>query len=187
VNEGAPERRSEAQRELARLEQAVTDLTAQLADARAELQKARALSPTDPRTGFLSERALHERLAYEIARAARFRRELAVVVAVCERSGDDASRELSDVCRSTARATDLLGVSAPGEVILVLPETPIEGAMVLAERLRTRAAPALLRFGCAAWPHDARGAPELIAAARRALREEAATAAGGRTPSGRGA
>jgi GGDEF domain-containing protein len=165
VNPGAPDRRSDVPRELARLEQAVADLTVQLADAKAELEKARALAAVDRHTGFLTERVVDERLAYEIARAARFRRDLAVIVA--SSAGDDAIRELSDVCRATARATDLLGLSGSGEVLLVLPETPVDGALVLAERLRARAAAS--RFGCAAWPRDGRGAAEIVAAARRAL------------------
>jgi GGDEF domain-containing protein len=164
------DRLKEKERELLRLERAVADLSAQLAQATAELQKERSLATIDPRTGCLVEPALVERLAYEIARAARFRRELAVVlVRFATAAGGEDAPELIELCRANARRTDVLGLSAQGEIAILLPETPIGGALVFAERLRVRAAREDARIGCAGWPRDGRDAAELLAAARRAI------------------
>jgi GGDEF domain-containing protein len=175
VTTGAPERRKEMQRELARLEQAVAELTVQLGDARTELQKARVLAALDPRTGLLVERALQERLAYEVARAARFRREVSFLLVRSDANprGEGSLVELADLCRATIRATDLLGISAPDEIAVILPETPGDGALVLAARLGL--ASRQRSFGCAVFPRDARTPAELVAAARRALRTGCAT------------
>jgi GGDEF domain-containing protein len=171
VSPAEQERLKEKERELLRLERAVADLAAQLARANAELQRERALATVDPRTGCLVERALLDRLGYEIARAARFRRELALALVrfdTAARTGGPAP-ELLELCRANARHTDLIGLSADGEVAFILPETPIEGALVFAQRFRDRAGRQEARVGCAAWPGDGRGAAELVAAARRAI------------------
>lgn len=171
VNRERPQSLLQTPREVLRLEQSVADLTAQLAQAQADLQEARARAVVDRRTGCLAERALEERLAYEIARAARFRRELSVVIVLADDSGSEGpGPELLELCRSGCRRTDLLGLAGEGALALVLPETPITGALVLAERLRLRSRPRQIRVGCAAWTREANGAAELLSTARRAAR-----------------
>jgi GGDEF domain-containing protein len=168
----APERQRTLQREVARLEQLVSDLTLQISDVKAELQKTRALTAVDPATDCLVERALHQRLEYEIARAARFRRDLAVLLVAAD-SAPGALARMAELCRTVIRATDVPGIAAPTELAIILPETPIEGALVLAARVQDRTGGGA--WGCAAWPRDARTAAELLAAARRALRSGAST------------
>jgi hypothetical protein len=171
VNPDGPQRLLQTPREVLRLEQSVADLTAQLAQAQADLQDARARAVVDRRTGCLVERALEERLAYEIARAARFGRELAVVIVLADDPASEGpAPELLELCRSGCRRTDLLGLAAEGALalVLVLPETPITGALVLAERLRLRSRPRQIRVGCAAWTREAKGPAELLSTARRA-------------------
>jgi len=174
VKPAAPERQRRLQREVARLEQLVSDLTVQAADAKAELRKAEALLSVDAATGCLLERALHERLQYEIARAARFRRDLALLL-VASDPAPGALAGLAEICRGVIRATDVPGISAPTELAIILPETPFDGALVLATRLRDRMGGGAC--GCAAWPRDARTGAELLAAARRALRSSEPTRA----------
>jgi GGDEF domain-containing protein len=81
--------------------------------------------------------------------------------------------ELSEICRSKYRECDLAGQSEAGEIALLLPETSLEGALVIAERIRAHAiksrgsAPTL---ACAAWPRHGRTLTALLSSARNTLR-----------------
>ncbi len=53
-------------------------------------------------------------------------------------AGDSVLRAISDVCRRSVRATDLAARVGGEEFVVVMPGTPLEGALELAERLRLR-------------------------------------------------
>jgi diguanylate cyclase (GGDEF)-like protein len=145
----------------------------------------------DGLTGLANRRQCETLLATELARAARFEDSLAVVMAdlddfkdVNDRyghpAGDVVLREFADVLRATLREADVAGRWGGEEFILVLPGTEVEGAVRLAERvrseLRTRAILApdgepisiTASFGVAAFP-QVRNEQQLVAAADAAL------------------
>jgi diguanylate cyclase (GGDEF)-like protein len=166
-----------------RLEQQVRALTEHVVQLKGELAHALArvvaLTTTDHPTGLLTWRGFAERAHAEIARATRYQREIGLVLfALTEPGAGSPSggaltlRELAEICRSKHRDCDLAGQTEHGEIVVLLPETSVEGALVIGERIRTHAAKghsAAPRVGCACWPQHGRTLTELLSAARSAL------------------
>ncbi len=105
-------------------------------------------SRVDALTEVANRRALEETLAAEISRAQRFRHELAVVILDLDHfkrtndthghaAGDRLLREVARVLHASARQGDTVARWGGEEFVVVLPETNLEGAVQLAERLRT--------------------------------------------------
>jgi diguanylate cyclase (GGDEF)-like protein len=105
------------------------------------------LSRTDPLTGLRNPRAFEERLAEEVARAARYREPLSLLVvdvdglkAINDRSGhhagDLALRAVADALRAGARQTDLTARVGGDEFAVVAPRTDAAAAGALGERIR---------------------------------------------------
>jgi diguanylate cyclase (GGDEF)-like protein len=96
----------------------------------------------DPSTGLYSPRALSDRLAAEHARARRYRRPLAVLVASVEQrgrgpelAGDHLLAAVGQGVRASLRQTDFLARSAVAELAVVAPETGAGDGVAMAERL----------------------------------------------------
>lgn len=133
----------------------------------------------DPATGLFSARALADRLASELARARRYRRPLAVLVARFERpegdgEGDRRIAALGQGLRAALRQTDFVARAGRDEVAVVAPETSSTSAAALLDRLAEHLAGlglVGLATGLATSDHPlAAGADEFLAVARRALR-----------------
>ncbi|HYU60380.1 MAG TPA: diguanylate cyclase [Solirubrobacterales bacterium] len=103
---------------------------------------------TDAVTGLPDSRRLRELLADEVERAERYGHELALVVLGVDHpagiSERNASSRADEVLRDVARIVDdaSRGVGKPGrwgagELAVVMPETGVDGALELAERIRT--------------------------------------------------
>jgi two-component system cell cycle response regulator len=101
---------------------------------------------TDPLTGVLNHRALHERLADELLRTAPDE-SLALLAIDIDHfkmlndtyghsMGDDALRTVADALRAALRPGDVLGRMGGDEFMLVLPRTAESGAEQVAARLR---------------------------------------------------
>ena len=156
-----------------RLEQRIRALTEQLVQVRGELRRAEeriaALTTTDEATGLLNARAFLERALLEVERASRYDRPLALVLLEPEEPASLPA--LTEICRTQRRHVDLAGRGDGGEIALLLPETALPGALVIAERIctlaRRRSVPA--SAGCAALRVHGRTASRLVAAARQAL------------------
>lgn len=121
----------------------------------AEIEK---LAVTDPLTGLYNYRYFHQRLGAEIARSQRYRHPLSIIMIdlddfkkINDRfghlAGDRVLREAAQVFRKNIRrydeplvlkGYDLDVISRYGgeEFIIIQPDTPLEGALVCAERLR---------------------------------------------------
>jgi diguanylate cyclase (GGDEF)-like protein len=103
----------------------------------------------DGLTGLANRRRCEDALATELARAKRFGTTLSIVVAdlddlkaINDRYGhvvgDTVLRVFAEVMRYTVRDVDLAGRWGGEEFILLLPGTRAEGAVEVAERVRTR-------------------------------------------------
>jgi diguanylate cyclase (GGDEF)-like protein len=146
---------------------------------------------TDGLTELANRRHFEEALAAEISRAERFGGTLGLVVADLDdfkqvndryghQTGDDVLRAFADVLRETVRDIDVAARYGGEEFAVLLPQTDLEGAERLAERLRETMSARLLSlepgstfsvtasFGVASFP-EAPTAAALFAAADEAL------------------
>jgi diguanylate cyclase (GGDEF)-like protein len=98
-------------------------------------------------TGLLRREAVLEQLDKELERALRYGRPLTVAMADIDHfkrvndhyghlAGDSLLRRVSQVAAGSLRGTDWIGRYGGEELLLVLPETDLEGAAVLAEKIR---------------------------------------------------
>ncbi|WP_305045421.1 diguanylate cyclase [Geoalkalibacter sp.] len=112
------------------------------------LEEFKSLSVKDGLTGFFNRRYLVEHLPQEIKRAVRYRRPLSILLfdfdhfkAVNDQfghqGGDEVLRQSAACVRETLRQDLDWTVRYGGEEFLVvLPETALDGALIVAERLR---------------------------------------------------
>lgn len=135
-------------------------------------------------------------LEAELARSQRHHHHLALVLvrpdnfdelaARTPEGGQEVLEAVAEVVGSELRSIDVALRHAPSTFALILPETPVEGARVAAERIRLLLPlrvgqigdrPITLSIGVAAFPADATMHDEFVVAADRAL--ERATELGG--------
>jgi diguanylate cyclase (GGDEF)-like protein/PAS domain S-box-containing protein len=117
-------------------------------------QRMELLSRSDPLTGVFNRRRFDETLEAQLAHARRYRRAGALLIVDVDRfkqindefghvAGDEALRAVARLLASNLRQTDTLGRDATGlvarlggdEFALLLPETDVTGAEVVAARL----------------------------------------------------
>jgi diguanylate cyclase (GGDEF)-like protein len=102
---------------------------------------------TDPLTELHNRRYLDRRLNEELARAARYRQPLSCLFIDADhfkrindsyghQAGDTVLRELADRIRSQLRASDIATRFGGEEFALLLPQTNLNEALMLAERIR---------------------------------------------------
>jgi diguanylate cyclase (GGDEF)-like protein len=154
-------------------------------------QETRQLSITDGLTGVWNRRYLEMTLRKEIERAQRFGRPLAVLMLDIDRfkrvndrfghpRGDEVLVEVTRRLVAELRASiDVVGRYGGEEFVVILPETPVEGARVVAEKIRTaiRDEPfegpgevsITVSVGVSGFPEDGSSAEELIHAADDAM------------------
>ena len=105
----------------------------------------------DPLTGVLRREAAIEKLEMEIRRALRYDRPLTIAMADLDRfkqvndahghlAGDQVLQRVAAQLQDGLRGTDFLGRYGGDEFLLVFPETPMEQAHEVAERVRERLA-----------------------------------------------
>lgn len=110
-------------------------------------QDLRRLATTDGLTGTLNRRSFFERGNEEVQRAKRYGRSLGILMVDIDHfksindthghpAGDEAIRSLVRCIRSVVRQTDIVGRLGGEEFALLLPETPLDGAALVGERLR---------------------------------------------------
>lgn len=119
-------------------------------DAQTEQEVLR-LAAVDPLTGAYNRRELMAMGEREALRANRYQHPLSVLLLDLDdftqlndshgtAAGDAALQAFADMCAHALRSVDIMGRWSPREFIILLPETAVEGAMVIAERLRRQAA-----------------------------------------------
>lgn len=148
---------------------------------------------TDELTGLANSRAFRESIEREAARAERFRHELSLVMLDLDDfkqvndthghlQGDEVLRAVGRILDAESRGIDEAARYGGEEFVVALPETEIEGALEVAERIRARieAEPVPMldgkgdlritaSIGAASFPAAAHSVRELIAAADEAL------------------
>ena len=101
---------------------------------------------TDPLSGCLNRRGFEQQLVREVARGARSGSDIALIAMDIDHfksindtfghvAGDAAIRECGALLRSTARLNDIVARTGGEEFMLLAPETDLEGATRLAERI----------------------------------------------------
>jgi diguanylate cyclase (GGDEF)-like protein/putative nucleotidyltransferase with HDIG domain len=140
----------------------------------------------DPKTGLYNARYFATTLAAELARAARFERPMSLIMADLDLlrdinngyghlAGDAVLKGIAEIFRQELRHYDVPARFGGEEFSILLPETPPEQAMEIAERIRravaerefeveTAAEPirATVSLGVAGFPKDGLDANELI-------------------------
>ena len=107
------------------------------------------LAHTDPLTQVLNRRALTARLGSEIDRARRYQSVVTLLMLDLDHFklvndthghlvGDDVLREVADFLQSAIRSIDVVARYGGEEFVVVLPETPLAGAIAFAERIRAQ-------------------------------------------------
>ena len=140
----------------------------------------------DPKTGLFNARHFAASLTEEVGRALRFERPLSVIMADLDLfrdlnntyghlAGDAVLKAVAQIFRSQLRHYDVPARFGGEEFSILLPETPPEQALEIAERIRRAVAEAsfevetssepiraTVSLGVAGFPHDAADANELI-------------------------
>ena len=125
-------------------------------DLRARNAELDHIARSDPLTGLANRRHLDEQLAIHAASAARHRYELSVAVVDVDRfksvndtyghgAGDAALQEVARRLAAAARVEDVVGRWGGEEFIVILPHCGVEGAAVVAERIREAVSAAPVR------------------------------------------
>lgn len=168
-------------------EQLLAEHQKQLSSANVKLAL---LATTDALTGLKNRRVFDERMDYECDRAIRQKTPLAVMILDVDRfkeyndefghpAGDHVLQQLSLLLLQNSRTIDCVVRYGGEEFAIILPNTPLEGALVLAERFRqvvmNHEWPSRLitvSIGVASViPETARTIKELVAEADRCLYE----------------
>lgn len=141
------------------------------------------LTLRDADTGAFWPRYIDTLLPEELDRARRYHRALTLAIVAVDgwpdlvrQRGEPAahalSRRIAEELAQRTRVVDKIVHLGAGEFALVLPETPLEGAEVLAARVQEAASTAsglTLRVGLANFPRDALSGPALLQEAHEAL------------------
>jgi diguanylate cyclase (GGDEF)-like protein len=156
----------------------------QLREKNAQLER---LSLTDPLTGLYNRRQLMATLEGEVRRSIRTPRRFAVMMmdvdhfktyndAFGHQAGDEALMKVAAVLRSVVREVDCAARYGGEEFLALLPDTGIDAAVEVADRIRARLAlesftggPITLSIGVAEFPTNGGSLESLIASADAAL------------------
>jgi two-component system cell cycle response regulator len=124
----------------------------QLAEQQKKLEAANAaleaLATSDSLTGLKNRRAFKERLAEEMRRASRYQLPISLMLMDVDKfkqyndtfghpAGDEVLRRVAKLLQAGARASDFVARYGGEEFVVVLPNTDAEGALFIANRLRT--------------------------------------------------
>jgi diguanylate cyclase (GGDEF)-like protein len=151
------------------------------------------MAATDGLTGLYNFRYFKGELEKAVKSAGRFGRPVSLIMADVDwfklyndtnghAAGDQCLKRVAEVFMKNAREVDISARYGGEEFAVILPETPVEGALKLAERLRARLAEEIIPYGelqpggavtislgVASYPGDGTDAQSLLEAADRAL------------------
>ena len=109
-----------------------------------ELEKA---SITDALTGLFNRRRLDEAFAHELDRTQRYAKPVSLIISDVDhfksvndthghQAGDEVLQTMAGVLRHGVRAVDIVGRWGGEEFLVICPDTDLDGALALAEKLR---------------------------------------------------
>jgi len=143
---------------------------------------------TDGLTGLYNHRHFHERLDQEISRNTRFGTVFSLIMLDIDHfknfndsyghlAGDEVLRKVAECVRTSIRTMDMAFRYGGEEFTIILPETLLNDAKIVAERIRksieARAGsgdnPITASFGVACWPMDGMTNEEIISVADAAM------------------
>ncbi len=122
-------------------------LVAKTAALRKANEQLNTLATTDSLTGVVNRREFFRLAEQELARARRYSHPTALMMMDIDHFkrvndqyghaiGDDALRHFTGICRQEMRSEDVIGRLGGEEFAILLPETDVESAQILAERIR---------------------------------------------------
>jgi diguanylate cyclase (GGDEF)-like protein len=114
-------------------------------------------SVRDALTGVYNRRRLEEKLTAELGRAVRYKRPLSLLIFDIDHfkrvnderghlAGDEVIRHVAKVASACLRDSDLVGRYGGEEFVVLLPEIPSAGAVIVGERIRESVAAAPAKF-----------------------------------------
>jgi len=161
------------------------------ADIRYGLNKAKLLSETDELTGLYNMRGFAIVADRSFGQALRYERPATVLMidsdnlktvndTLGHEAGNELLRQLAQCIQGELRYTDISARYGGDEFIVLLPETPLKGALDVAERIRRKVleTPLVVRgtrvdstvsVGVAGFPADGRSLDSIVAQADRAM------------------
>jgi len=172
--------------ELGYLTEVFNGMVARLRESRAELER---LTVTDGLTGLFNRRHLKETLAQEFERSRRAGKPCAILMLDVDHfkryndtnghlAGDEVLVRVSAVIKESIRTVDRAIRYGGEEILVLLPDTGIDGAVEVAERIRARlpeerfaGGTVTLSVGAAAFPEHGESPEALILSADTALYE----------------
>ncbi|HMN59941.1 MAG TPA: sensor domain-containing diguanylate cyclase, partial [Anaerolinea sp.] len=104
------------------------------------------LAVTDVLTGIYNRRAFFDRARQEYNRSVRYGHRISVIMLDVDHfkgindrfghaAGDETLRTIANLCTSNLRSCDILGRYGGEEFTILVPETPLNGALTIAQRL----------------------------------------------------
>jgi len=141
------ERMAELTDEVARLQGELARRTLERMQLTQVISELTDLSLRDPLTGLYNRRALAERMREELARARRYGAPLSLLMVDIDHFkrvndsyghavGDQVIAHVAKLLLKDRRASDIVVRYGGEELVLLLPHTPLDGAQILADRLR---------------------------------------------------
>ena len=150
--------------------------------------KTEQMARIDELTGLLNRRSLDEQLPGEVSRHSRYGGVFSLIVFDLDSfksfndnyghlAGDKLLKQVGSITKGAMRGSDQAFRYGGDEFAVLLPQTAIEAAYQVAERIRKRVAsemkasriPVSVSLGLASWPADGLNANDLINAADKAL------------------
>jgi diguanylate cyclase (GGDEF)-like protein/PAS domain S-box-containing protein len=125
---------------------------------RKELEdKLTTLARIDDLTQVYNRRYFYEEAEKQLVLAHRYQRPAAILMLDLDRfkqvndtyghrAGDEVLRHFAQICRETVRETDIIGRTGGEEFAILLPETELDSAFLLAERVRSRVKSSTLKL-----------------------------------------
>jgi len=175
------------QRQIVLLEQLASQIAMSVENARLYAQ-AEEKARVDDLTGLLNRRSLDEMITSEIGRHSRYGGAFSMIIldldsfkAFNDRyghlAGDRLLKQVGTIIKGAIRSADQAFRYGGDEFAILLPQTAIDAARQVAERVREQLAsrlksrdiPVTASLGLASWPADGIAAVEIIAAADAAL------------------
>ncbi len=177
--------------ELARVNEELSRRSLERAQLQQVIHELTELSLRDPLTGLFNRRGLSERLVEELSRARRYGAPLSLMMVDIDHFkhvndthghaiGDLVIGHVARLLTKDRRVSDIVARYGGEELVLLLPHTPLDGALSLAERLRFQIENTPCRtsgsqyhvtvsIGVALFEHGMREPADLLGAADHAL------------------